>query len=166
MTPQENSENQQHLNILLFSADYDKCLAAFILANGARDMGMQVTIFCAFLGLLILRDENRISPENKDLYAKMFAAMTPSNVENLPLSKMNFAGAGKAMLLNMMDKEDAPHLTDFLNGARKKGVRFCACKLSMEIMGFTKEELIPEIEVAEVKVYLEDAAKADINLFI
>lgn len=167
MTLKHNDDgNQQRLNILLFSADYDKCLAAFILANGARDMGMQVTIFCAFWGLLILRDENKMSSRNKDLYAKMFASMTPSNVENLPLSKMNFAGVGKTMLVNMMDNKDAPHLTDFLNGARKKDVRFCACKLSMEIMGFTEEELISEIEVADVKVYLDDAAKADINLFI
>ncbi len=156
----------QHLNILLFSADYDKCLAAFILANGARDMGMNVTIFCAFWGLLILRDDNKISPGNKDLYENMFAAMTPSNVEDLPLSKMNFAGIGKKMLVSMMDNQDAPHLTDFLKGARKKGVRFCACQLSMEIMGFSKEELLSDIEVADVKVYLEDASKADISLFI
>jgi peroxiredoxin family protein len=56
------NESNQHLNILLFSADYDKCLAAFILANGARDMGMQVTIFCAFWGLLVLRDDKKLSP--------------------------------------------------------------------------------------------------------
>jgi peroxiredoxin family protein len=36
----------------------------------------------------------------------------------------------------------------------------------MEIMGFTKEELLSDIEVADVKVYLQDAAKAEINLFI
>jgi peroxiredoxin family protein len=166
MTLQQESGEVKHLNILLFSSDYDKCLAAFILANGARDMDMQVTIFCAFWGLLILRDDNKISPRNKDLYEKMFAAMTPSDVENLPLSKMNFAGMGKSMLVNMMDNKDAPHLTDFLNGARKKGVRFCACKLSMEIMGFTQEELLSDVEVADVKVYLDDAAKSDINLFI
>jgi peroxiredoxin family protein len=47
------NKKENHLNILLFSADYDKCLAAFILANGAREKGMTVTIFCAFWGLLI-----------------------------------------------------------------------------------------------------------------
>ncbi|WP_054696994.1 DsrE/DsrF/DrsH-like family protein [Syntrophomonas palmitatica] len=162
----KQANEEKHLNILLFSADYDKCLAAFILANGARDMGMQVTIFCAFWGLLILREEHKVSPKNKDLYKKIFAAMTPANVEDLPLSKMNFAGVGKSMLVSMMDNQDAPHLSDFLRGARNKGVRFCACKLSMEIMGFTEEELISDIEVADVKIYLEDAAKADISLFI
>jgi peroxiredoxin family protein len=163
-TEQKNST--RHLNILLFSSDYDKCLAAFILANGARDMGMQVTIFCAFWGILILRDDNKVSPKNKDLYEKMFAAMTPSNIEELPLSKMNFAGVGKSMLLSMMDNQEAPHLADFMDGARKKGVKFYACKLSMEIMGFTPEELLSDVEIAEVKVYLDDAARADINLFI
>jgi peroxiredoxin family protein len=158
--------NGKHLNILLFSGDYDKCLPAFILANGAREMGMTVTIFCAFWGLLILRDPQKMKSEDKDLYEKMFSAMTPAGPEQLPLSKMNFAGVGKTMLLNMMDDKSAPHLKDFLEGARKKGVRFCACKLSMEIMGFSAEELLPDIEVIEVNGYLEDAVKADIQLFI
>jgi peroxiredoxin family protein len=166
MTENQAGNAVRHLNILLFSADYDKCLAAFILANGAREMDMEVTIFCAFWGLLVLREDHRVSPKNKDLYEKMFAAMTPSNVEDLPLSKMNFAGIGKSMLVNMMDNQEALHLSDFLKGARHKGVRFCACKLSMEIMGFTEDELISDIEVADVKVYLQNAAKADINFFI
>jgi peroxiredoxin family protein len=161
----ENNENQ-HLNILLFSGDYDKCLAAFILANGAREKGMTVTIFCAFWGLLILRDPERLSLEDKGAYEKMFASFTPAEAEKLPLSKMNMAGIGKSMLINMMDQKDTPHLRDFLEGARKKGVRFCACKLSLEIMGFKTEELLPDIEVIDVYAYLEDAAHAGIQLFI
>lgn len=158
--------NEKHLNILLFSGDYDKCLPAFILANGARDTGMTVTIFCAFWGLLILRDPGKMGAEDKNWYEKMFSSMTPAGPEQLPLSKMNFAGVGKTMLLNMMDDKETPHLKDFLEGARKKGVRFCACKLSMEIMGFSAEELLPDIEIIEVSKYLEDAVKADVQLFI
>jgi len=96
----------------------------------------------------------------------MFASFTPSQAEELPLSKMNMAGIGKTMLLNMMDEKDTPHLRDFLEVARKKEVRFCACKLSMEIMGFKPEELLPGIEVMDVYAYLDDAANAGIQLFI
>ncbi len=159
-----NSEKQ--LNILLFSGDYDKCLAAFILANGARDMGMEVTVFCAFWGLMIIRNPEKMGSEDKSIYEKMFASMTPRGPEALPLSKMNFAGVGKSMLLTMMDNQEAPHLSQFLEGARKKGVKFYACKLSMEIMGFDPEELLPEIEVAPVNLFLENAAKTGMNLFI
>ncbi len=127
---------------------------------------MTVTIFCAFWGLLILRDPERLSLEDKGAYEKMFASFTPAEAEKLPLSKMNMAGIGKSMLINMMDQKDTPHLRDFLEGARKKGVRFCACKLSLEIMGFKTEELLPDIEVIDVYAYLEDAAHAGIQLFI
>lgn len=157
---------KKHLNILLFSGDYDKCLAAFILANGARDKGMTVTVFCAFWGLLILRDPEKLSLEDKGAYERMFASFTPKDAEQLPLSKMNMAGIGKSMLLNMMDEKDTPHLRDFLEGARKKQVRFCACKLSMEIMGFNAGELLSGIEVIDVYAYLEDAGGASIQLFI
>ena len=127
---------------------------------------MTVTVFCAFWGLLILRDPEKLSLEDKGIYERMFASFTPSGAEKLPLSKMNMAGIGKSMLLNMMDEKDTPHLRDFLEGARKKEVRFCACKLSMEIMGFKPEELQPGIEVMNVYSYLDDAANAGIQLFI
>ena len=157
---------EKHLNILLFSGDYDKCLAAFILANGAAGMGVTVTIFCAFWGLLILRDPNKMDTDTKDLYEKMFSSFTPAGAEQLPLSKMNFAGVGKAMLLNMMDDKETPHLKDFLEGALKKGVKFYACKLSLEIMGFKPEELLSGVEVADVNNYLQDALQANAQFFI
>lgn len=158
--------NEKHLNILLFSGDYDKCLTALILVNGAKEMGMTATVFCAFWGLFILRDVEKISMEDKNIYEKMFSSITPADAEKLPLSKMNFAGIGKSMLLTMMDENDTPHLKDFLQGARNKGVRFCACKLSLEIMGFKPEELLEGIEVIDVQAYLQDAVDADIQLFI
>ncbi|MDD4801466.1 MAG: DsrE/DsrF/DrsH-like family protein [Syntrophomonas sp.] len=162
----ENNNNNKHLNILLFSGDYDKCLAALILVNGARQMGLTVTVFCAFWGLFLLRDVDKISMEDKNIYEKMFSSITPSEAEKLPLSKMNLAGIGKNMLLTMMDENDTPHLQDFLQGARNKGVRFCACKLSLEIMGFKSEELLEGIEVIDVQAYLQDALNSNIQLFI
>ncbi len=159
-------DKKQHLNILLFSGDYDKCLAAMILANGAMEKGMTTTIFCAFWGLFLVRDKDKISMQDKNIQEKMFASITPASAELLPLSKLNMAGIGKAMLLGMMDDNQTPHLQDFLQGARKKGVRFYACKLSLEIMGFKEEELLEGIEVIDVHTYLEDAANSAIQLFI
>ncbi|MFZ5354425.1 MAG: DsrE/DsrF/DrsH-like family protein [Bacillota bacterium] len=156
----------KRLNLLMFSGDYDKALAALILANTAREMQADVTIFFAFWGLFLLRDPEKMSLEDKSAYEKMFCLATPKGPEELPLSKMNMIGIGKQMLLQMMNEEKAPHLIDFLNGARKKGVKFYGCKLSMEIMGIKKEELIPELEIKEAKDYLADAFESDVQLFI
>ncbi len=46
----------------------------------------------------------------------MFANMAPKHIEELPLSKMNFAGIGKKMLTEMMEESDTPKLKDFFNG--------------------------------------------------
>lgn len=79
---------------------------------------------------------------------------------------MNFSGFGKKMLKAMMKEYGTPTLSKFLEGAVKKSVKFHGCKLSMEVMGFKKEELIPELQIIEAKDYLKDALETDIQLFI
>ncbi|MFT9498073.1 DsrE/DsrF/DrsH-like family protein [Anaerosolibacter sp.] len=154
------------MTLLMFSGDYDKALAAFIMANAAREMDVEVTMFFAFWGLCILRSPEHMTTEDKTSFEKMFGMMTPKGPEDLPLSKMNFSGIGKQMLIEMMDDDQAPHLTAFVEGARKKGVKFCGCKLSMEVMGLKKEELIPELEVASAHTFIQEALASDIQLFI
>lgn len=157
---------KKKLNLIMFSGDYDKALAALILANSAKELQMDVTMFFAFWGLLLLREPEKYVLDDKTKFEKMFTLMTPKGPEDLPLSKMNFSGVGKELLKNMMDENDTPHLLSFLNGARKKGVKFYGCKLSIEVMGFKKEELIPELEIVDAKTYLKDALDSDIQLFI
>ncbi|NLY76926.1 MAG: sulfide reductase [Tissierellia bacterium] len=154
------------MNILMFSGDYDKALTALILANTAKEMDIEVTIFFAFWGLLLVRNPNSMSEEDKTAYEKMFANMTPRYLEDLPLSKMNFAGMGKKMLKEMMEDKEAPTLTDFLNGAIEKGIRMQACKLSCEIMGFKQNELLDNVEIVTAEDYLKDALESNIQLFI
>ncbi|EQB87821.1 peroxiredoxin family protein [Clostridium punense] len=162
----ENDFSNKRVNMVLFSGEYDKALAALIMANSARELGAEVTMFFAFWGLMLLRDPEKLSSEDKTLYEKMFSMMTPKGPEELPLSKMNFAGLGKEMLLKMMDSDEAPHLIDFLNGARKKGVKFYGCKMSVDVMGFKEEEMIPELQIVDAKEYLKDALNSDMQLFI
>jgi peroxiredoxin family protein len=154
------------LNLLLFSGEYDKALAALTIANAARELGVEVTIFCAFWGLFLLRDPEKMTLEDKTAYEKMFDTVTPKGPEQLPLSKMNVAGIGKAMLEDMMEDSKTPPLTAFLKGAIKNGVKFYGCKMSVEVMGFKEEEFIPELEIITAKDYLKDALNSDMQLFV
>src|SRR5690554_3523439 len=138
------------MNLLLFSGEYDKALAALILANGAKDIGMDVTMFFAFWGLLLVREGNIDEHYEKSFLERTFSMFTPKQAEELPLSKMNMGGMGQSMLKRMMEEQKKPLLKDFLQGARKKDIKFYGCKLSTEVMGFKKEELIPELKIIEV----------------
>lgn len=162
----ENNFNDKRLNILLFSGEYDKALAALVIANSARELGVDVTIFCAFWGLFLLRDPEKMTLEDKTAYEKMFDAVTPKGPEELPLSRMNMAGIGKAMLEEMMEDVYAPKLVHFLKGARKKGVKFYGCEMSVKVMGFKKEEFIPELEIITATDYLKDALNSNMQLFV
>ncbi|GGM27619.1 sulfide reductase [Paraliobacillus quinghaiensis] len=156
----------EEMNLLMFSGDYDKAMAGLILANSAREIDVDVTMFFSFWGLWLLRDPDKISNEDKTVYEKMFSTFSPKGAEDLPLSKMNFNGVGKKLLVEMIDDNHAPHLIHFLKGARKKNVKFYGCKLSMEIMGFKEEELIPELEIVDAKTYLKSALQSNMQLFI
>lgn len=154
------------INILMFSGEYDKALSALIIANSAREIGVDVTMFFAFWGLMLLRDPERATSEDKDAFEKIFGAVTPKGPEELPLSRMNMSGLGKRMLIKMMEDVESPSLRDFLAGAQKKGVKFYGCKLSVDVMGFKQEELIPGLQIIDAKEYLKDAIESDVQLFI
>ena len=48
------------MTLVVFSGDYDKALAAFVIANGGVAMGKKVTMFFTFWGLTVLRRGERI----------------------------------------------------------------------------------------------------------
>ncbi|MBY9077743.1 DsrE/DsrF/DrsH-like family protein [Paenibacillus sp. HN-1] len=154
------------MNLLMFSGEYDKAMAGLILANSARDIEVEVTMFFAFWGLFLIRDPEKMTLEDKSIYEKLMDMITPKGPEQLPLSRMNFNGLGKWMLEEMIEDQDAPKLIHFLKGARKKNIKFYACKLSVEIMGFKPEELLPEVEIIDAAAYLKDALDSDMQLFI
>ncbi|AKG36662.1 DsrE/DsrF/DrsH-like family protein [Paenibacillus durus] len=154
------------MNLLMFSGEYDKAMAGLILANSAREIEVEVSIFFAFWGLFLVRDPEKMTLEDKSIYEKLMDVMTPKGPEQLPLSRMNFSGLGKWMLEEMIEDQGAPKLIHFLKGARKKNIKFYACKLSVEIMGFKPEELLPEVEIIDAASYLKDALESDLQLFI
>jgi peroxiredoxin family protein len=79
---------------------------------------------------------------------------------------MNFAGAGAPMIKKVMKDAGAMSLEDLVDSAREQGVKFIACTLSMDILGFKEEELIDGLEFAGVAAYLGEADEANVNLFI
>jgi peroxiredoxin family protein len=153
--------------IILFSGEFDKVMAALIIANGAAAMGDDVTIFCTFWGLNILRKTEKVeSDAKKTTLQSMFGRMMPKGTKKLGLSKMNFAGAGGPMMRKATKDAGGMSLEELFDSAREQGVKFVACTLSMDILGFTKEELIDGIEFEGVAAYLGHADEANVNLFI
>ncbi len=153
------------VTIVVFSGELDKVMASFVIANGARAMGMDVAMFFTFWGINALRKPEG-APVEKDLMETMFGFMMPRGAEKLPLSKMNMAGLGTAMMKHVMSSKKVASLPELIESAKASGVRFVACTMSMDVMGIKKEELIDGVEEGGVATYLEFASRSTINLFI
>lgn len=150
--------------LVVFSGDLDRMMAALVIATGAASMGMDVSLFFTFWGLTALKKERRMA--GKNVLERAFAAMTPAGLAGLPVSRMNFAGAGALMLRRMMQTKDVASVEDLFQLARESGVRIVACTMSMDVMGISPEELIDGIDLGGVATYLGDAADSKITLFV
>ncbi|OCS84721.1 DsrE/DsrF/DrsH-like family protein [Caryophanon tenue] len=151
--------------IVLFSGDYDKAMAAYIIANGAAAYDHEVTIFHTFWGINALRKQEPVHVQ-KGFLEKMFAKMMPRGAEKLGLSNMNMAGMGPKMIKHVMNKHNALTLTQLIDMAQEQDIKLITCTMTMDLLGLQKEELLDGIEYAGVAAYLADAEDGNVNLFI
>ena len=98
----------------------------------------------------------------------MFGAMLPKGTGQVKLSKMNMAGMGTAMMKSLMKKKNVASLEQMLEMAGELGVKVFVCEMSMDLMGFKREEMIsyPDLTFCGVAKFLEEAMHSKIQLFI
>jgi peroxiredoxin family protein len=155
------------LSMIVFSGDLDKVLASFIIATGARAMDMDVVMFFTFWGTSVLRDKGK-KAGGKDFMGKMFGSMLPKGSYEVKLSKMNMAGMGTKMMKSLMKKKNVASLEQLMELAGELGVRIYVCEMSMDLMGFKREEMIsyPDLTYCGVAKFLDEAMDSKVLLFI
>lgn len=157
--------NRKKTTIVLFSGDYDKVMAAYIIANGAAAYDHEVTIFHTFWGLNALRKDEQV-PVKKGFLEKMFGKMMPRGANKMGISKMNFAGMGPQMIKHVIKKHNAMTMPQLIEMAQEQEINLVACTMTMDLLGLQQEELLEEVEYAGVAAYLGEAEEGNVNLFI
>ncbi|MFH1464090.1 MAG: DsrE/DsrF/DrsH-like family protein [Pseudomonadota bacterium] len=160
-------ERKSKLSMIVFSGDLDKMMAAMIIATGAGAMGMEVVLFFTFWGTAALRAPDK-NVGGKDFMSTMFGWMLPRGRNKLTLSQMNMGGMGTMMLKDLMKKKNVASLDQLFELAAMIGVKIKVCEMSMDLMGFKREELIdyPDMEFCGVATFLADAGESSVQLFL
>ena len=163
----KDATEKNQLAMVVFSGDLDKLLAAFIIANGAVAMGLDVVMFFTFWATPALR-KKKAKAKGKDFFGKMFGFMLPKGASKVKLSKMNMGGMGTAMMKTLMKKKNVQSLDQMIELAAELGVNIYICEMSMDLMGFKREEMIdyPHKDFVGVATFLEVAGNSKIQLFI
>jgi len=162
----ENARKDQ-LSMAIVSGDMDKILAAMVISLAAAALDTKVKLFFSFWSLSALRD-NKKKAKGKDFISKMFGIMLPGEKNKLKLSNMNMAGMGPLMIKYLMRKQGVLSLDQMFREAGELGIEITVCEMSMNLMGFKKEEMIdyPNIRYAGATTFVAEASESSIQLFI
>lgn len=164
---QLKNQRKDQLTMVVFSNDLDKILAALVIAVGAAAMDTEVKMFFTFWAISALR-KKKANSKGKNIKSKMFGAMLPHGISQLKLSKMNMEGLGKDMIKGIMKHKNIASPEEMLATAGELGVQIDVCEMSMDLMGFKKEEMIdyPNLGYCGVATFLADAGESSVQLFI
>lgn len=162
----KNTGQHEKLSLIVFSGSLDRLIAAFVLATGAAASGMQVSMFFTFWGTAALRKND--ARVRKGLLGRLFGWMLPNGSGKLPLSQMNMAGAGPAMIRYVMKKNGVASLEEMIELCKELGVELNVCSMSMDLLGLVPDELIdyPGKSFCGVAKFLETAAPGKITMFL
>jgi len=154
---------EDKVSIILLSGDFDKAMAAFMMANGAVAMGMEVSMFFTFWACSVIKKGRKL--KGKKFTHKLINMMLPANSKSLPPSKMAFGGLGRKFFDHMMVGEMAS-LEEQIEIAKESGVQFQVCAPSLGLMGFDDDEWLVPLDVCGVAGMYDSALRARTAYFI
>lgn len=118
----------------------DEAYPALILANAARQSGIECMVFFTFWGLDVVT-EKRIDHLHVNLVGNPASGM-PTLVAGLPGIE---SLAGK-MMKKQMEELDLPGPREMLKMLSEAGCDLYGCELAMKMFKRNKEDLVPEVK--------------------
>jgi peroxiredoxin family protein len=129
----------EKVSIIISKASLEGVYPGLILANGARAEGIEANLFFTFFGL-------------DAIHARRIEHIKVATVGNPGLHMATLVGALPGMsgiATHMMEKKmsalDIPPVHEFIEMISDTGAGIYACKASVDMFGFTKDDFIPQV---------------------
>ena len=153
------------LTIFCLSGDLERVWATLILSTTAAALGKPVTVFFTFWGLFPLVKNDR-GITGQMWMQKMLSFMNRGGTSHLPLSKLNFLGAGPAMMRSLAKDHHVAGPEELMALAQDLGVKLVPCQMTMDLMGLKRDDLIDGIEEPAGAATALAAAEGATTLFV
>jgi peroxiredoxin family protein len=157
--PAQSKRNR--LVIVCSKGSLDMAYPPLMLATTAAAMGMEVHLYFTFWGMNMITkktiDSLKISPVGNP------ALPMPNILGMIP----GMSSMVTSMMTKKMRKMKMPSIREMIATAKESGVKFHACSPSLNMMGLTKDDLIPEVDdIIGATTYLDLASEDGITLFV
>jgi peroxiredoxin family protein len=153
---------QDRLAIICSKGSLDMAYPPFVLATAAAAMDMESMLFFTFWGLDIVNkhkiDQLEVSIAGNPGMPAMakVAGMVPFGTRMV-----------STMMKTQFAKAKVMPIREFVHTAHEMGVHLVACQMSMDVLGMSRDDLVPEVEdVVGAATFLDFAKDAKVSLFI
>ncbi len=137
---EEETKQEDRLMVILSKGTLDMVYPAFMIATTGATMGKDVHMFFTFWGM------NAVT---KNTYANLKVA--PVGNPGLPMPNIlgmipGMTSMATRMMKGRIVKAKVPSIPEMVKTAKDLGVKLHACSTTLEVMGTTKDMLIPEVD--------------------
>jgi len=173
---QREKSKTPSMTIIATKGTLDWAYPPLILASTAAALGWNVSVFCTFYGLNLLKkdvSDLKVSPlGNPGMPMKM--PFGPEWFKGINWNIPNIIQAGvpgfetvATMLMQQTIKNNGVATIEELRSlAIEADVKFIACQMTVELFGFSHDDFISGLDYAGAATFLPVAQKADVSLFI
>jgi len=160
-------DNAKSMSIIVTKGTLDWAYPPFILATTAAAMDVKVTMFFTFYGLSLLKKNLglQVSPLGNPAMAMPMMGMhmqMPPMIGMIP----GVTSMATGMMKDMIKKKGVASIEELREAAVLSDVNMIACQMTMDLFEYSEDDMIDEISLGGAATYMEEALKADINLYI
>jgi peroxiredoxin family protein len=145
------SPEKEYCTFICSRDTLDGAYPALILGINAKRLGMESTVFYTFMGINVIRKGG--ASKCKFVPGGTMGAIPGMSTVATKMMRKKIDGAG------------IPPLDELMEMAQLEGIRFVACKMTVDMMGLTREDFIDGVEIQTAEEYLKHARNCKINMF-
>jgi peroxiredoxin family protein len=162
----EEKDTNRKLCIICSKGTLDMAYPGLVLANAALMEGIDVTMFFTFWGLDMINkhkvDKLKCTPLGNPSMGMPNGMGIPNMMSVLP----GMTGVASTMMKKEIAKLDFPEVRDYLHMIDEAGAKMYGCKMSMDMMKLTDNDLLEEVDgVVGAMEFMEMSEDAQV-LFI
>ena len=147
----ESYGNKESAAFITSKDTLDGAYPGLILGTNARRLGMEATVFYTFMGINVIRkgwaDKAKFQP--------------PGFMGAIP----GMSAVATWMMKEKMEDANIPALADLQEVAQIEGVRFVACKMTVDMMQFSQTDFIDGVSIQTAEAFLRKAKDCKILLY-
>ena len=146
-------KNIRKLSIIASKGSLDMAYPPMILANAGRMAGVEVNLFFTFWGLDIIT-KNKMNKLHVSVVGN--PSMHPSfHIPSLVGVIPGMSAMASWMMRKEIAKLDFPPVGEFVELLTDAGANLYGCKMSMDMMGLTKADLVDGADVLGAMEFIE-----------